>query len=433
MSDTVIRVENLSKKYVIGLQQQKSGGYNTMRDLIVHRAEQVGQRLRHPFRASNGSGATKEEFWALQDVSFKVKRGERLGIIGRNGAGKSTLLKILSRITEPTGGRITIKGRVSSLLEVGTGFHPELTGRENVYLNGAILGMTRQEINIKFDEIVEFSGVEKFIDTPVKRYSSGMKVRLAFSVAAYLEPEILLVDEVLAVGDANFQKKCLGKMEDISATGRTVLFVSHNMGAIRTLTNRTILLEEGDLVADGPTTETLTTYNQLLREFDLDSETSVDNAKNRRGSGAVRINGIIIIDKSGNQQSQFELGEDVCFKISYVVMEPVEKLLVSMGIRSSKTGEFVAFTDKHVISSNTLSKGHSGHVVLEIPNPLLRIGEYPLYFWLGKDYETPYDVVDDLTIPLIIHTDKTIELLGYDPGKSEGYFDIASTVSVLSD
>ncbi len=241
MSDTVIRVENLGKKYIIGHQQQER--YTALRDVLANKAKGITQRLNPKSKIQNPKF---EEFWALKDVSFEVKRGDRIGIIGRNGAGKSTLLKILSRITEPTEGRISIKGRVASLLEVGTGFHPELTGRENIYLNGAILGMSKVDIRRQFDEIVAFAEVEKFLDTPVKRYSSGMYVRLAFAVAAHLEPEILIVDEVLAVGDAAFQKKCLGKMEDVAEKeGRTVLFVSHNMAAISQLCTHAFFLEQG--------------------------------------------------------------------------------------------------------------------------------------------------------------------------------------------
>lgn len=242
MSDIAISVEGLGKKYNIG--RKKSG---ELRETFSH--------LWNKFKPSTSSinsvqeGFTRaleeNEFWALKDISFEVKRGEAVGIIGRNGAGKSTLLKVLSRITKPTTGRFEIDGRVSSLLEVGTGFHPELTGRENIYLNGTILGMRRGEIKAKFDEIIAFSGVEEFLDTPVKHYSSGMKVRLAFSVAAHLEPEILIIDEVLAVGDAEFQKKCLGKMEDVTGEGRTVLFVSHNMGALKTLCEKSILVDGG--------------------------------------------------------------------------------------------------------------------------------------------------------------------------------------------
>jgi lipopolysaccharide transport system ATP-binding protein len=250
-SDVVIRVEGLGKKYTIKHEQQVR--HNTLRDAVAHQAAVLG-RWANPFtlagqlsRARRYADYLKdrgeEDFWALKDVSFEIRRGERVGIIGRNGAGKSTLLKILSRITEPTTGRVEIRGRVASLLEVGTGFHPELTGRENIYLNGAILGMTRREIRSKFDEIVEFAEVEKFLDTPVKRYSSGMYVRLAFAVAAHLEPEILVVDEVLAVGDASFQKKCLGKMTKMSTEEkRTLLFVSHNMPAMDSLCTQGILI-----------------------------------------------------------------------------------------------------------------------------------------------------------------------------------------------
>ena len=236
---TVIKIENLSKKYVIGHQKQEN--YTALRDVIANKFREIGLRLRYPLSTSNKI-TTLEDFWALKDINLEIKLGDRVGIIGRNGAGKSTLLKILSRITEPTSGRITIKGRVASLLEVGTGFHPELTGRENIFLNGAILGMSRVDIKRKFEQIVAFAEVEKFLDTPVKRYSSGMYVRLAFAVAAHLESEILVVDEVLAVGDALFQKKCLGKMEDVSKNGRTILFVSHNMGAMSRLCDRAIML-----------------------------------------------------------------------------------------------------------------------------------------------------------------------------------------------
>lgn len=246
MSDIVIKAEGIGKSYLIGHQSNKR--YVALRDVIVNKTKGLWSKIRSP---RSHTHKDIEEFWALKDVSFEVKQGERIGIIGRNGAGKSTLLKILSRITEPTTGRVSIKGRVASLLEVGTGFHPELTGRENIYLNGAILGMTRREIKAKFDEIVAFAEVEKFLDTPVKRFSSGMYVRLAFAVAAHLEPEILVVDEVLAVGDVSFQKKCLGKLGEATKEGRTVLFVSHNMGQIRKLCSRCIWLDQGIVKKDG--------------------------------------------------------------------------------------------------------------------------------------------------------------------------------------
>jgi lipopolysaccharide transport system ATP-binding protein len=286
MSDIAIRVENLSKLYRLGASSQRR--YDTLRDAIVG-------RLR---RTNKSTDAT--DLWALRDVSFEVQRGEVLGIIGRNGAGKSTLLKILSRITEPTEGHAEIHGRVGSLLEVGTGFHPELTGRENIYLNGAILGMHRLEIERKFDEIVAFAETEKFLDTPVKRYSSGMYVRLAFAVAAHLEPEILLVDEVLAVGDIAFQRKCLGKMEDVSRQGRTVLFVSHNMASIQALCTNALLFSQGRIAFRGPTNEVVAKYQQS--SFDLAKTISLEARQDRQGDGSVRITALNIENTDGSSQ-----------------------------------------------------------------------------------------------------------------------------------
>jgi lipopolysaccharide transport system ATP-binding protein len=260
MSDIVIKAENLGKKYIIG-HQARNGRYLALRDVLMQNARSFWRVTKDLLQAKPIIlGDELEEVWALKDVDFEIQRGDVVGIIGRNGAGKSTLLKILSRITEPSSGRVTIKGRVASLLEVGTGFHPELTGRENIYLNGAILGMTRLEIKRKFDEIVDFSGVARFLDTPVKRYSSGMYVRLAFAVAAHLEPEILLVDEVLAVGDAAFQRKCLGKMGDVARAGRTVFLVSHNMSAIRQLCRSCLWFDEGMLRQVGSTTTVVESY-----------------------------------------------------------------------------------------------------------------------------------------------------------------------------
>ena len=259
MSDTVIRVENLGKKYVIG-HKQEGERYTALRDVIASSAKGVVDRFRNPKLRSRQS--EMEEFWALKDVSFEIKQGDRVGIIGRNGAGKSTLLKVLSRITEPTEGRVSIKGRVASLLEVGTGFHQELTGRENIFLNGSILGMDKVEIRRRFDEIIDFAEIEQFLDTPVKRYSSGMRIRLGFAVAAHLTTEILIVDEVLAVGDIAFQNKCLGKMEDVSQNeGRTVLFVSHNMSVVDQLCSRGLLLEKGNVVLDSTASNALNRYS----------------------------------------------------------------------------------------------------------------------------------------------------------------------------
>jgi lipopolysaccharide transport system ATP-binding protein len=271
MQDAVIRVDSMGKRYRIGLAAQR---HDTVREAIVHAASTPFRNLRRMRHREQGSGVQDDTVWALRSVSFEVQRGEVLGIIGRNGAGKSTVLKILSRITEPTTGRAVVRGQVGSLLEVGTGFHPELTGRENVFLNGAILGMPRSYIERHFDEIVDFSGVEKFIDTPVKRYSSGMKVRLAFAVAAHLQPEILIIDEVLAVGDVGFQKKCLGKMHSLAGGGRTILFVSHNMAAVRSLCSRCLLVADGVIDMDGTPDAVVERYLQLHEEVDTESERS---------------------------------------------------------------------------------------------------------------------------------------------------------------
>lgn len=283
--ETVIRVEELSKKYILG---QRAGSAGGLRHAIEDAVTAPLRWVRGISSGANkaGQGPEETEFWALQDVTFEVRKGEVVGIIGRNGAGKSTLLKVLSRITEPTKGRIGLKGRVASLLEVGTGFHPELSGRENVYLNGAVLGMRQAEVRRKFDEIVAFAGVEKFLDTPVKRYSSGMYVRLAFAVAAHLEPEILIVDEVLAVGDSEFQKKCLDKMREVTDGGRTVLFVSHNLSAVAALCNRAIYLKAGKLLMTGESNDVIARYQSDVAHHD---EEPVSNPAFRSGSGTHRI------------------------------------------------------------------------------------------------------------------------------------------------
>jgi len=272
MSDVVIKAEGLGKKYVIG-HQAENGRYVALRDVLTHNVRSMWHKTKDLFRGDvQVQGDSREDFWALRDVSFEIRQAEVVGVIGRNGAGKSTLLKILSRITEPTTGAVKIKGRVASLLEVGTGFHPELTGRENILLNGAILGMSRAEVKKKFDEIVSFADVEKFLDTPVKRYSSGMYVRLAFAIAAHLEPDILVVDEVLAVGDADFQRKCLGKMQDVSTGGRTVLFVSHNMATMRLLCSRGLLFQKGELICSSKMDDVVNLYEQSRPQADLQSD-----------------------------------------------------------------------------------------------------------------------------------------------------------------
>jgi lipopolysaccharide transport system ATP-binding protein len=332
MSDTVIRVENLGKKYIIGHQQEGNSRYVALRDVISNGVRSFGKRLRHP--GSVIREPNTEEFWALKDVSFEVKRGEVVGIIGRNGAGKSTLLKILSRITEPTTGRVSLKGRVASLLEVGTGFHPELTGRENIFLNGAILGMGRHEINRKFDEIVEFAEVSKFLDTPVKRYSSGMYVRLAFAVAAHLEPEILIVDEVLAVGDSVFQKKCLGKIGDVAQReGRTVFFVSHNMAAVRTLCDRTILLSKGLLGSDSNTEEGIRKY---LSEATSSDSIIYWNGKGKYKTQELSFTKAYILNHKKEVTSILDHRNEFSVVIEYEVLRPIKGLRIGFGLQTSE-------------------------------------------------------------------------------------------------
>ncbi len=317
MSDLALRVDQLGKSYRIAHAQpgQTAGRYKTLQEDLLGLPRGLWTAVR------GRNGARRETVWALKDVSFEVKQGEVLGIIGRNGAGKSTLLKILSRIAEPTEGHAEVYGRVGSLLEVGTGFHSELTGRENIFLNGAVLGMRRTEIARKFDEIVTFSGVEKFIDTPVKRYSSGMYLRLAFAVAAHLDPEILLVDEVLAVGDAEFQRKCLDKMKDVTREGRTVLFVSHNMAAVRSLCERTLLIDQGQIVLDGSTDAAVNQYlgrnlvtGTVVRGEELDAKAQ---GHLFHGQTYFRCNEIMLQDRNGEPRDQFESDEDIVVSILY--------------------------------------------------------------------------------------------------------------------
>jgi lipopolysaccharide transport system ATP-binding protein len=325
MTDIAIRVENLGKKYQIGMQTDR---YRTLRDTVVDAVRLPGRLLRGGFRLNN-----LETIWALSGVSFDVRKGEVLGIVGRNGAGKSTLLKILSRVTEPTEGYAEIHGRVGSLLEVGTGFHPELTGRENILLNGAILGMKRAEIERKFDEIVDFSGVGTFIDTPVKRYSSGMYLRLAFAVAAHMEPEILVVDEVLAVGDAEFQRKCLGKMSDVAQQGRTVLFVSHNMSAILRLTQETIVLEKGQLILRAPTQQAVDYY--LTSGFAQTGEHYWQKDEIPAETAPFCPVALRVRDRQGRVVDTVRSTEPFAVEVEYVLDAPVNSLRVGIYMMST--------------------------------------------------------------------------------------------------
>ncbi len=370
MSETVISVENLYKEYKLGVISHGT---------LYHDMQSWWARIRGKedpnsiISAHHSSDVEDGSFLALNDVSFEVKEGEILGIIGKNGAGKSTLLKILSRITSPTKGEIKLKGRVGSLLEVGTGFHPELTGRENIYLNGAILGMRKGEINKKLDEIMDFAGIERHIDTPVKRYSSGMYVRLAFSVAAHLDPEILIVDEVLAVGDINFQKKCLGKMKDISeGQGRTVLFVSHNMSAVSSLCNRCLLLNRGDIIANGPTSDVVLEYNF---NSGMASPTKINYQESGRnvGNNLAELFSASIEDENGNNIVEALLKKSFFIKMKYRIKKETESILVP-NIHFYTADGTCAFV-QNATDVKVMEPGDY-EVICRIPEKLLNEGAY---------------------------------------------------------
>lgn len=334
MSDVAITVENLSKSYVIGHQGQGRESYTALRDVVAREARNFARKGLDLVRGRDiVQGDEVEQFWALRDVSFEVKRGEVLGIVGRNGAGKSTLLKILSRITEPDRGRAVVRGRVASLLEVGTGFHAELTGRENIFLNGAILGMTREEIRRKFDEIVAFAEVDRFLDTPVKRYSSGMYVRLAFAVAAHLDPEVLVIDEVLAVGDANFQKKSLGKMHSVATReNRTVLFVSHNLQAVQSLCDRAILLDSGTIEMQGASRAVVMHYLRQAQGSEGEKAWSEQEAP---GNEAVSLLAMRIVGDDGERGGSVETDKDFFVEVEFLVRRLDPSLCVGFDLSNS--------------------------------------------------------------------------------------------------
>lgn len=369
MVNTAIHVEKLGKRYNIGANQKT---YNRFGEQVVDALTGPIRRFGNLLRGQPGAvTGLHETIWAVKDVTFTIKQGEVVGVIGRNGAGKSTLLKILSNITEPTEGYADIYGRISSLLEVGTGFHPELTGRENVYLNGAILGMKKREIDRKFDQIVEFAEIDQFIDTPVKHYSSGMYVRLAFSVAAHLETEILLVDEVLAVGDIAFQKKCLGKMDDVAHQGRTVLFVSHNMGVIQKLCTRGIFLDKGGVAADGPISDVVDVYLRILEGLETPE---LDKREDRRGLGKVRLTGIEFTNGTKNPSPILKTGAPARFAFH------VDRLVPGMFINFSIYDQFgqpvVNFRSKDRSSKDVFRPDNGQTFFCDIDQLLLLPGHY---------------------------------------------------------
>jgi lipopolysaccharide transport system ATP-binding protein len=377
---SVITVENISKQYIID--HQKGKGANTLRDVIT-------ENLRSLFGGKKEQDKiTHEEFWALRDVSFSIEQGDRVGIVGHNGAGKSTMLKILSKIIEPTTGTVRIRGRVASLLEVGTGFHPELTGRENIYLNGSLLGMTRSEIRSQFDEIVAFAGVEKFLDTPVKRYSSGMYVRLGFAISAHLNPEIMIVDEVLAVGDAEFQKKSLGKMRDNSASGRTIIFVSHNLTAVQALCNKTLYFEKGRLIEQGETNQVIASYLskvskiRLARHWDIPDEAP--------GNDLVRVRRIELIPEYQDELTHIDVRTPMTVQFEFWNMMDRANLNLSLHLYS--------LTGECIFNIGTRSQPYGpGLIVGEctIPGYFLNDGSYTISVMIVKDTVTPLYVMEE--------------------------------------
>ncbi len=417
MSNIAISVENISKQYRLG---ELSTG-TISHDLNRWWAKMRGKE--DPFlkvgesndRTSKG---TSDYVWSLKDVSFEINQGDAVGIIGRNGAGKSTLLKLLSKVTSPTTGVIKTKGRIASLLEVGTGFHPELTGRENIFLNGAILGMTKAEIRRKFDEIVDFAGVERYIDTPVKRYSSGMYVRLAFAVAAHLESEILIIDEVLAVGDAEFQKKCLGKMGDISSgEGRTVLFVSHNMQAISSFCKTGVVLDKGTVYSVGKVENSIQDYMNLMKSFRFDAN-SASSDRNNRTSGKAKINNLVCLNnnKLENKYWSFREDEEIIFSVSCITKEICDGFSFYIAFSEPMSNTIITNL-KNTISSLFINTNTTIDFNVTIPKNTFRSGQYEVYFAIGNGASNEWhDVVDqNVNLPslIILPTNEFEEMYGY--------------------
>ena len=380
----VITADNISKKYIIDHQGARKP--SSLRDVVSDTFENLFSN-----KGKTDAADRKEEFWALKDVSFSIDQGDRIGIVGHNGAGKSTLLKILSRITDPTTGQVTIDGRVASLLEVGTGFHPELTGRENIFLNGAILGMNKSEIKRSFDAIVDFAGVEKFLDTPVKRYSSGMYVRLGFAIAAHLEPEIMIIDEVLAVGDAEFQKKCLGKMRDVSESGRTLLFVSHNLTAIQALCNKSFYFEKGRLLAQGETSHIVTTYLSRVSQKQL--ERHWDDVDTAPGNDQIRVKSFRLLPDY--LDSLMHIDVRTAMEIRFEFWNMVEDAQLNLSLH------LYSYTGECIFNVGTTSQNFARGLVsgsLEIPGHFLNDGSYMISIMVVKDTSSViYNMEEALT------------------------------------
>lgn len=379
--ENVIKINNLSKRYRIGTKIEKS---DTLFGSFINFFLSPMTNFKKLYSLSNFDNSKDSDIiYALNDISFNVQKGDVLGVVGPNGAGKSTLLKLLSRITEPSSGSVEIHGRVASLLEVGTGFHPELTGRENVYLNGTILGMTKAEIDKNFNDIVQFSGVEKFIDTPVKRYSSGMKVRLAFSVAAFLEPEILLIDEVLAVGDIDFQKKCLNKMNDLSNSGRTIFFVSHNMAAISSLCNKGVLIKKGKLIHQGSIEDVISKY---LNDDIVSNKNDLLNVVGREGTNNLQFSSFSILDKNENLINDVQSGQKIKISISYQIKDNIELKGVYFCLNFYSNNGQILFQCKSSLINNKFSiKNKMGNISCMIEKFPLTPGKYFVSIWAKAD------------------------------------------------
>ncbi|KAA0991608.1 ABC transporter ATP-binding protein [Dyadobacter aurulentus] len=417
----VIVAENISKKYIID--HQRKSGSTGLRDVVTETVDKLFSR-----KKAQDDFSDKEEFWALKDINFSIDQGDRIGIVGHNGAGKSTLLKILSRITEPSTGQIKIEGRIASLLEVGTGFHPELTGRENIFLNGAILGMNKSEIRESFDAIVDFAGVEKFLDTPVKRYSSGMYVRLGFAIAAHLNPEILIVDEVLAVGDTEFQKKCLGKMRDVSESGRTLIFVSHNLTAIQALCNKSFYFEKGRLIDQGETTHIVTNYLSKVSHKSLDKHW--DNIESAPGNDQVRVKRFKLFPEYQDDLNHIDVRTPINFQFEFWNLVEGANLNLSMHLYT--------FTGECIFNVGTQSESFPKGLVTgtcELPGNFLNDGSYVVSMMIVKDTSTVLYNMEEALVFDIEDYRENVTWYGKWPGyiRPQLNFSIRQTEHVVND
>lgn len=405
----LISIEGVSKRYRLGVINRGM----LYKDLQSWWARKRGKDDPHALiteKHHHDRIENKNEFWALRDINFSISQGETLGVIGKNGAGKSTLLKILSRTTSPTEGQIKTRGRISSLLEVGTGFHPELTGRENVFLNGAILGMRKKEVRAKFDEIVAFAEINEFIDTPVKRYSSGMYVRLAFAVAAHLDPEVLIVDEVLAVGDSNFQRKCIGKMSKVASDGKTVILVSHSMVMVENLTKKCLWLHDGQARMSGPSAEVAPAYLKFSQEQELGAKEGLHDYRLRRGNGSARLTAFTMQNEKGENSYEIERGKALNCAFDITVFKDCRELSIFISFKLGLSGEHTLRTMKQRLNDGPVKAGEVYSGTLSIDTTHLGVSMYDLYIWIGPEvdevFDEYYDIIDGALTPVKIFEDE---------------------------